>query len=66
MNSFGTYKWVSVWIILWYKDSGREGHSRVAKLKLILSDLWLLQPKRSYNVFETKTGCVVIKGKWHK
>ena len=51
MNSFGTFKWVSVWIILWYKDSGREGHSRVAKLKLILSDLWLFQPKRSYNVF---------------
>ena len=48
MNSFGTFKWVSVWIILWYKDSGREGHSRVAKLKLILSDLWLFQPKRSY------------------
>ena len=39
MNSFGTFRWVSVWIILWYKDSGREGRSRVAKLKLILSDL---------------------------
>ena len=22
MNSSGTYKWVPVWIILWYKDSG--------------------------------------------
>ena len=49
-----------------YKNSGREGHGGVAKLQLISSHLWPFQPKRSYDVSRNKTGCVVIKGKWHK
>ena len=37
-----------------YKNSGREGHGGVAKLRLILSDLWPFQLKRSYNVSQNK------------